>query len=69
MDLIAIAFRNAQALDAHERRVRLVSIPEVDFIEGLPFESGCPVWFNLPVFGLFGSGGNSVEINLHQSEV
>lgn len=59
--MIATIFFKALELDAHERRAGAVSVAEVDFVEGLPFEAGRPVWFYFPILNFFESGGDLLE--------
>lgn len=59
--MIATVFFKAFELDAHEGAIRPISVPEVDFIEGLPFEAGCPVWLDLPILNFFESCGDSIK--------
>jgi len=55
------AFCDLEAFNTHKRRVRPVSVAEVDLVEGLPFQAGRPVWLNLPVFDFFNAAGDLIE--------
>lgn len=54
--MIAPVFFKTFELDTHERSIRPVSVSEVDFIEGLPFDAGRPVWLNLSILNFFETG-------------
>jgi len=61
MNLETTVFRYPFKLYTHKRGRRTVPVSEVDFVEGLPFESGCPMWLNFTIFDIFFAAGDQVE--------
>jgi len=61
MNLKTPIFRYPFKLYTHKRRVRPVSVSEVDLVEGLPFQAGRPVWLELPIFDFFYTRCDLVE--------
>jgi len=56
-----LSYEVAAIFNAHKRRAMEIAISEVDFIEGLPFESGRPIWLDFTIFDFFITAGDQVE--------
>jgi hypothetical protein len=52
---------NPFALRSQKRFIKRIAVSEVNFIEGLPFEAGCPVWRSGAVLLGLGAGGYLVK--------
>jgi hypothetical protein len=59
--MIAPIFFKTNKFDSHEGGVSMIPVSEVDFVEGLPFEAGFPIWFDLPELDFFESAGDLIE--------